>query len=138
MRCAFFIVLLRPSFSHIVLSLIVKSQIRVLMLGKAFFQSKHVIDLGSVWRIGNGQSVKIRGGRWIPHIAAFTSPVSGLPPESKVSDLVDSEEHQWKTASIEQEFLPHEASIIKGIPLSILEIPDWKVWLASTHNEYTI
>lgn len=95
MRCAFFIELLRPSFSHIVLSLIVKSQIRVLMLGKAFFQSKHVIDLGSVWRIGNGQSMKIRGGRWIPHIAAskITSPVSGLPPESKVSDLVDSEEH---------------------------------------------
>ena len=54
-----------------------------------------------------------------------------------VCDLIDQEEHEWKVDLIEQEFLPHEAHIIKGIPLSIQEILDKQVWLPSTHGDYT-
>ena len=70
--------------------------------------------------------MKIRGDRWLPQITAskIVSPISVLPAGSKVCDLIDQEEHQWKANLIEQEFLPHEAHIIKGIPLSIREIPD--------------
>ena len=84
---------------------------------KSIIQAKHVIDLGPVWRIGNDQSVKIRGDRWLPQISAskIVSPVSVLPPGSKVCDLIDQEKHQWKAYLIAQEFLPHEAHIIKGI-----------------------
>ena len=51
---------------------------------KSIIQAKHVMDLGSVWRIGNGQSVKIRGDRWLPQNSAFkiVSPASVLPPGS--------------------------------------------------------
>ena len=97
------------------------------------------MDLGSVWRIGNGQSVKIRGDRWLPQNSAskIVSLASILPPQSKVCDLINHEEHQWKSKLITQEFLPHEANIIKGIPLSDQDIPNKQVWHASTHGVYT-
>lgn len=62
---------------------------------KSIIQAKHVMDLGSVWRIGNGQSVKIRGDRWLPQISAskIVFRVSVLPPGSMVCDLIDQEEH---------------------------------------------
>ena len=37
---------------------------------KSIIQAKHVMELGPVWRIGNGQSVKIRGDRWLPQTTA--------------------------------------------------------------------
>ena len=47
------------------------------------------------------------------------------------------EAHEWKADLIEQEFLPHEAQIIKGISLSIQEIPYKQVWLPLTRGEYS-
>lgn len=78
---------------------------------KSIFQAKHVLDLGSVWRIGNSNSVQIWGDRWLPQVSApkIVSPVSALSPGSKVCDLIDQEEHQWKAKLIVQEFLAHEA-----------------------------
>ena len=106
---------------------------------KSIIQAKHVMELGPVWRIGNGQSVKIRGDRWLPQTTApkIVSPASVLPPGSKVCDLIDQEEHQWKAELIAQEFLPLEAHIIKGIPPSVRDIPDKQVWHASSHGVYS-
>ena len=77
---------------------------------KSIIQAKHVMELGSIWRIGNGQSVKIRGDRWLPQISALkvVSPASVSPPRSKVCDVIDQEKHQWKAKLIVQEFLPNE------------------------------
>ena len=117
MKSVFSIECLRLSFFPIVLSWIVRSLIRVHFTWKSIIQAKHVIDLGPVWRIGNDQSVKIREDRWLPQISAskIVSLVSVLPPGSKVCDLIDQEKHQWKAYLIAQDFLPHEAHIIKGI-----------------------
>ncbi|XP_030929772.1 uncharacterized protein LOC115955672 [Quercus lobata] len=106
---------------------------------KSIVQARHVMDLGSVWRIGDGKSVKIRGDRWLPQNTApkIVSPISVLPPGSMVCDLINQDEHQWKSDLIAREFLPHEANIIKGIPLSDRNIPDKQVWHASTHGVYT-
>ena len=32
----------------------------------SIIQAKHVIDMGRIWRHGNGQSIQIRGDRWLP------------------------------------------------------------------------
>ncbi|KAK7837690.1 hypothetical protein CFP56_020890 [Quercus suber] len=106
---------------------------------KSIIQAKHVMELGSVWRIGDGKSVKIRGDRWLPLNSAskIVSPVVALPPGAMVCDIIDQNEHQWKSELIAQEFLPHEANIIKGIPLSDRNIPDKQVWNASSHGVYT-
>lgn len=83
--------------------------------------------------------MRIRGDRWLPKLSGskIISPASSLPLDARVCELIDQEEHGWKSSLIEQEFLPHEASFIKGIPLSIQEILHTQVWLSSNHREYT-
>ena len=44
-----------------------------------------------------------------------------------MSNLIDEESWTWKTDLIKQEFLPHEASIIVGLPLSINHALDKQV-----------
>ncbi|XP_075675073.1 uncharacterized protein LOC142644319 [Castanea sativa] len=106
---------------------------------KSILQSRHVVDVGAVWRIGDGQSVQICKDKWFPSLPATRSisPPSLLPPTSTVSDLIDSGSKSWKADLIRHEFLPHEANMILGIPLSDRSIPDKLVWLSSTNGSYT-
>ncbi|XP_075649960.1 uncharacterized protein LOC142620482 [Castanea sativa] len=106
---------------------------------KSILQSRHVIDVGVVWRIGDGQSVQIREANWIPSLPATrtTSPPVGLPSSSMVSALIDSDSHSWKEDLIRHEFIPHEANLILGIPLSVRIIPDKLVWLPSSNGSYS-
>ena len=88
---------------------------------KSILQSKHVIESGSIWRVGDGKSIKIRGDNWLPNQSCrrVISPISSLGPESTVSSLIDVGSRSWKADLIKHEFLPHEASIIVGLPLSL-------------------
>ena len=106
---------------------------------KSIIQARHVIELGIVWRVGNGQSIYIKEDRWLPQLAGsrIVSPPAILPPNSKVCDLVDHESLSWNKDLIEQEFLPHKAKFIQALPLSVREIPDKEVWLSSPYGEYT-
>ena len=79
--------------------------------------------------MGDGKSVKIRGDKWLPKPScrSIISSVSSPSPDSIVSNLIDEESWTWKTDLIKQEFLPHEASIIAGLPLSINHALDKQV-----------
>ena len=87
---------------------------------KSLLQAHQVIDLGLGWRIGDGQLVHIREDRWLPKIPAarLVSPSATLPPEAKVSELINEDTHAWRSALIRSKFLPHEATTILGIPPS--------------------
>ena len=102
---------------------------------KSIIQARHVIDLGSCWRIGDGKSVCIREDKWLPKIPAarIISPTGSLPQTCKVSELIDGEAHLWRFDLIRSEFLPFEASMILGIPLSCQVTADKQIWLP-THN----
>ena len=94
-----------------------------------------MIDLGSCWRIGDGKSVCIREDKWLPKIPAarIISPTGSLPQTCKVSELIDEEAHLWRSDLIRSEFLPFEASMILGMPLSCQVTADKQIWLP-THN----
>lgn len=85
---------------------------------RSVIKAKHVIELGRVWRVGNGKSIQIRGDRWLPQVssARVLSPVTGLALDARVCDIIDQESHTWKTGLIDQNFLPHEAKLIKAFP----------------------
>ena len=87
---------------------------------RSIIKAKHVIDLGRVWRVGNGESIQIRGDRWLPQVssARVLSPVTGLALDARVCDIIDQDSHTLRVGLIDQIFLPHEAKLIKGIPLS--------------------
>ncbi|KAK7824504.1 pleiotropic drug resistance protein 1 [Quercus suber] len=90
------------------------------MLGKAFFN----LAMLSMWE--QLQICPVRETKWIPSlsIARTTSPPVVLPTTSTVSALINTDSHSWKVDLIRHEFLPHEANLILGIPLSDRSIPD--------------
>ena len=106
---------------------------------KSLLQARHVLDLGTIWRVGNGESIVIRGDKWLPKISAskVISPAYALQLESRVCDLIDHEKHTWKKELISQEFLSHEASLIVGLPLSIQATPNKQVWFPSANDDFS-
>ena len=97
---------------------------------KSIISARDVIREGMVWRIGNGQSVRIREDKWLP-VQSNRAIISSLPsiaPETKVSSLINLELRGWNSSLLDQLFLPHEATIICGMPLSIRLPPDKIIW----------
>ena len=58
---------------------------------KSIIQAKHVIDLGRIWRVGNGESIQIRGDKWLPQVpgSRIFSSVLGMASNSRVCELID-------------------------------------------------
>ena len=88
---------------------------------KSILSARNVIKKGAVWCIGDGQSICIRKDKWLPNKAyrKCSSPIPSIPPDAKVSSLVDANTGNWKDNQINQSFLSYEARLILSIPLSI-------------------
>lgn len=55
--------------------------------------SRDVIQKSMIWRIGNGQLVRIKENKWLP-MKASSSIISPLPtilPETRVCSLIDAD-----------------------------------------------
>ena len=65
---------------------------------KSILQSKHVIESGSIWRVGYGKSIKIQGDKWLPkqNCRSVISPISSFGAESTVRNLIDDVSRTWK------------------------------------------
>ena len=83
-----------------------------------------------VWRIGNGNSVRIKQDQWLPNQPSRTpiSAIPDLPLDATVSSLINQENGEWKTEVIQANFLLHEAEAILSIPLSERAPPDRITW----------
>ena len=57
-----------------------------------------------------------------------SSPLPFIPPDAKVSILIDEENGTWKEAEIRKKFLPHEAKKILSIPFSTRLPQDSPIW----------
>ena len=92
--------------------------------------ARDVIRKGMVWRIGNGQSVRLKEDRWLPKQCnkAIFPHLPSIQTETKVSSLINQDLSIWKSDVVEQLFPPHEASIILSIPLSPRLPPNRIIW----------
>lgn len=99
-----------------------------------------------VWRVGNGKSVCIREDKWLLDKICRTviAPPPSLPPDAKVSSLIDAESATWKVDQVQQLFMPHESKLILSIPLSVRLPPERLIWYQSptgvftTHSAYQL
>jgi len=101
---------------------------------KSILSARDVIKKGAVWRIGDGQSVSSRKHKCLPNKAyrKGSSPIPSIPPDAKVSSLIDANTGNWKANQINQSFLPYEARLILSIPLSIKLPTDCLIWSHSS------
>ena len=61
-----------------------------------------------------------------------------MDSNAKVSSLIDRERHSWSLETIDSNFLPHEASIIKAIPLSLGYCMDLITWPMNSEGVYSV
>ena len=87
---------------------------------KSILSARDVVRKGMVWRIGDGKKVSLKEDKWLPDqvYRPVSYPLPSIPPDAKVSILIDEENGTWKEAAIRKKFLPHEAKKILSIPLS--------------------
>ena len=105
---------------------------------RSLAQARHIIRLGTRWRIGTGTQVQIWRDKWLNTCPPYKvlSPRQILPEHATVSDLIDHETSQWKNQLIDTIFMPHEASKIKSIPLGSL-MRDTLVWLGTPTGQFS-
>uniref|UniRef100_A0A2N9GDA6 Reverse transcriptase domain-containing protein n=1 Tax=Fagus sylvatica TaxID=28930 RepID=A0A2N9GDA6_FAGSY len=105
---------------------------------RSLAQARHIIRLGTRWRIGTGTQVQIWYDKWLNTCPPYMvlSPRQILPEHATVSDLIDHETSQWKSQLIDTIFTPHEASKIKSIPLGSL-MRDTLVWLGTPTGQFS-
>ena len=87
---------------------------------QSLMATRETIEMGTRWCIGNGRTVEIWRDRWIPTSDNFKviSPKGSDGELVKVAQLIDGDTGMWKAGLIKKHFMPHEADIILGVPLS--------------------
>jgi hypothetical protein len=106
---------------------------------RSILQARWVIKKGSLWTIGNGNSINIWKDNWLPEQNGFKV-LSTKPPHcqfDKVCDLINRSTNKWDIESLNQIFPPFEVDQITRIPLINPTDEDELIW-AHTHNGSSI
>nr|POE86698.1 hypothetical protein CFP56_46909 [Quercus suber] len=82
----------------------------------------------------NKENLRMKEDKLLPRRASnsIIFPLPSVLPETRVSSLIDADLRGWKSEVINEMFLPGEASIIRGIPLSIRNTEDMVIWEEET------
>ena len=106
---------------------------------QSILKARHVIDLGSSWRIGDGRSIRIRGDKWLPGLysSKVLSPQKFFPMNAKVCALMIENGASWDENRVRGEFLPFETREILSIPLSSRQSADIRIWKETKNGRYS-
>lgn len=105
---------------------------------RSIWTARKVIEKGSCWVIGNGESVQMWKDRWLPTPDSFkvVSPRIPHADADLVANLIDRERKSWETAKVQSTFLPHEVEVIFGIPISPQLPEDSIIWTWSSNGRF--
>ena len=83
--------------------------------------------------------MRIKGDRWLPNQACCSaiSPLPQVDDDTRVSSLTDQDRFAWKESLVKELFLPHEADMILGIPLSSRRPLDRIAWAPTPSGIFT-
>lgn len=93
---------------------------------------------GSIWRVGNGQQLKVFKSSWIPRPTTFkpTNP-SSLLKGTLVAELINGD-NQWKEELIYRHFCKEDADAIVQIPLPRKQNDDKLIWHYDQRGQYLV
>ena len=88
---------------------------------RSIWVAQELVKYGSRWRIGNGKKVRIWEDKWLPTPSTYrvSSPRMFMHPNIRVGELINKDETCWKIEVLTMLFLPHEADVIRSIPISV-------------------
>ncbi|KAF5449727.1 hypothetical protein F2P56_030144 [Juglans regia] len=99
-----------------------------------------LLKKGLVWRVGNGESIKIWGDRWIPQLSSYKiqSPIKCFTEVDMVAMLIDGEKSEWKVEVVKKVFNEVEAEIICGLPVSKTGRSNKQIWAPSKSGVFNV
>jgi hypothetical protein len=102
--------------------------------------SIELVREGLVWRVGNGQNIRIWKDRWLPFPNTFRvqSPPRILDEYSTVSALIDVNSNWWNHTLMEQIFSDEELRAIQSIPVSATNQADILIWRGTTKGTFSV
>lgn len=94
----------------------------------------------SLWRIGDGERVRIGLDRWLPDNPGFLAlgPSGCFEKADLVKELIDEDLRCWKRDLINNNFSLSEALQIVSIPLSVIQNEDKLIWHYERDGEYSV
>lgn len=87
--------------------------------------ARDLIQEGSMWKIGNGQSVQVNCNKWLPQPPLFKP---GANTNMKVADLIHHQTMQWNHLLLQATFMQSTQEDILSIPLSNTHARDRLYW----------
>ena len=102
--------------------------------------TQNLVEEGLRWRVGNGASIHVWEDRWLPVPSTYkvTSPRMFLQADTRVQELINKDTAEWKSSVIDALFVPHEADIIKSIPISSKLPNDKLIWTETRNGLFTV
>ena len=103
--------------------------------------SRPVLQKGIRWQIGDGKTTRIWKDNWIPRescLRILTSPAAHWNIEATVETLLRMEPKQWNVRLLNECFSQEEVDLIRGIPLSLRNVADRRVWHYDLHGKFTV
>jgi len=99
-----------------------------------------VINKGSCWGIGNGNSVKVWRDNWIPmnHGFKVVTTAEAQSPSKMVEDLVQQDPLRWDSDILSSHLLPIDKAGIEQIPLLNKSQSDDLMWVYYSTGIYTV
>ena len=102
---------------------------------RSLLAARELIREGSMWKIGNGQSVEVSDKTWLPHRPLFKP---GANTEMKVGDLIDQQTMQWNRSLIQATFVQPTQTAILLTQLSNIRARDKLCWKENKMQHFTV
>ena len=101
---------------------------------------KEIIEKGSRWNVRNGKRVHIWMDWWLPTSKSFkvVSLRTTHPNFEMVVSLINLETRSWDVTKVRNTFLPQEAQVILGIPISHRLPNDSLIWAWTPNGKFTV
>ena len=97
---------------------------------RSILVGREVIWRGGTWRVGNGESIKLWGDRWLPFLShtSLQGPLVAELQEATVSYLINLATSSWDSSILCRLFSQHEATEVQKIQLSQQPSEDALFW----------
>ena len=107
---------------------------------RSILKAKALINSGLSWRVGDGIQIPIKGLSWLLEEGhrRVLSPLTNIPTDTKVAELIHGSPPTWNVTKIQSLFLPYDAEEILKIPLSGRAQEDKLFWFSTQDGKYTV
>ncbi|KAK2663928.1 hypothetical protein Ddye_002502 [Dipteronia dyeriana] len=97
-----------------------------------------LLEVGSRWRIGDGDTVKIYQDRWLPRPSTFKVLSASLLGRDSLVSSLKLVSGEWNAMMIHDLFRPEDAKLILSLPFSSHRILDSLVWHFDKLGSYSV